>query len=491
MFDEWLVAERASRHLGVLGILHGGLRGAFEERSDEDVLAYAAAILAIEPTDEEAHRIVIRHHAKKGYPAAAIQQYRTCAEILRKQLDIDPSPETAALAAQVRVDPPSRFPTLRVTLEACLGDVNTDEAKAVVWDLSSTLARTRWLRVVASGDTSPSADDADRRGYRVRTAVRRTPNGSRIWIELIDVVDGRVLWTELLDCFSPQRLWEVESIARASAAIASHVRLHEARRTDGLREEDLGCEELVHRAVRLIGGISHEALNEAVRLLGRALALDPRSARAHACYAFAQLMRVAQRTATDAAATRQEARHHAILATELGPDDGWSWTVRGHAESFLFDRAPDAVPYFERALRINPSSGLACAFSAMARSYLDDGEKAVEHANRARRLSSFPPVEQLSQLAQTAACMVAGDYSTAVRVGGDAVSQSPDFLATYVPLLASLGRLGRVEEARRCFADLQGRSGVSSQEMMRSLTPLVKRISECARGLDQAGVPRT
>lgn len=72
-----------------------------------DCLDHCGRLLVSEPCCEEAHRLVMRCHARRGQRADALRQYRLCALILHMEFDVEPEPATTALFEQVRHDPSS------------------------------------------------------------------------------------------------------------------------------------------------------------------------------------------------------------------------------------------------------------------------------------------------------------------------------------------------------------------------------------------------
>jgi DNA-binding SARP family transcriptional activator len=96
-FEEWLAGERmrlAERAGGAL------LRLAEDEIAAQDHAAALAALtraLELDPLSEEAHRRLIRLHMDQERYNLAIQQYRACEAIVRRELGAAPEPSTAAL----------------------------------------------------------------------------------------------------------------------------------------------------------------------------------------------------------------------------------------------------------------------------------------------------------------------------------------------------------------------------------------------------------
>jgi DNA-binding SARP family transcriptional activator len=68
-------------------------------------LAHAQRLLGHDPRREDAHRLVMRCHVRRGERAQALRQYRVAQAILRAELDAEPEPATAALFEQIRLDP--------------------------------------------------------------------------------------------------------------------------------------------------------------------------------------------------------------------------------------------------------------------------------------------------------------------------------------------------------------------------------------------------
>lgn len=72
------------------------------EGNHEQGLAYAEALLAIEPWREEAHRNKMRLLALSGQRSAALAHYRVCRALLARELGVEPSAETARLFELIR-----------------------------------------------------------------------------------------------------------------------------------------------------------------------------------------------------------------------------------------------------------------------------------------------------------------------------------------------------------------------------------------------------
>lgn len=65
-------------------------------------LIHARRWLSLDPLNERAHRLVMRLLAAQGRHAAAVRQFEQCARILAAELGVEPDPETAQLATEIR-----------------------------------------------------------------------------------------------------------------------------------------------------------------------------------------------------------------------------------------------------------------------------------------------------------------------------------------------------------------------------------------------------
>jgi DNA-binding SARP family transcriptional activator len=114
-YEDWCLIERErlrSRYLHALGCLMAHHR---ERRAYDAAIEYGRRILVCDPLREEVHRDLITCFLAVNRPADALRQYRTCEELVRRELDEEPMPETQALLPRIiganrraRADAPAR-----------------------------------------------------------------------------------------------------------------------------------------------------------------------------------------------------------------------------------------------------------------------------------------------------------------------------------------------------------------------------------------------
>jgi DNA-binding SARP family transcriptional activator/predicted ATPase len=96
VFDAWLAEER-ERVRRLLGDRVAARAAQLAVREPDRALRLAREVLALDPLDEGAHRLVMEQLARTGRRGAALAQYETCRALLADALGVDPSPETSAV----------------------------------------------------------------------------------------------------------------------------------------------------------------------------------------------------------------------------------------------------------------------------------------------------------------------------------------------------------------------------------------------------------
>jgi DNA-binding SARP family transcriptional activator len=105
--DLHAVVERERLRARYLSLLASLATYAYAAGDDAACLAYAQRLLAHDPCREDAHRLVMRCHVRRGERAQALHHYGVCVDILRAAYETTPEPATVALFEQVRRDPGS------------------------------------------------------------------------------------------------------------------------------------------------------------------------------------------------------------------------------------------------------------------------------------------------------------------------------------------------------------------------------------------------
>jgi predicted ATPase/DNA-binding SARP family transcriptional activator/tetratricopeptide (TPR) repeat protein len=103
-FEEWVAAWRADLRRRMLEALGSLAAGALEQGEYGEAMAYARRQLELDNLRESAHRQLMLALAYSGQRASALAHYKDCRRLMRRELNVEPSAETRALAEQIAFD---------------------------------------------------------------------------------------------------------------------------------------------------------------------------------------------------------------------------------------------------------------------------------------------------------------------------------------------------------------------------------------------------
>lgn len=89
-FMEWLESERTRLQDLAASALYRIAKHYKASAAYDDALAMARRLLDLNPLREKAHRLIMRIHAKSGDRAQALLQYQRCADLLHRELGVEP-----------------------------------------------------------------------------------------------------------------------------------------------------------------------------------------------------------------------------------------------------------------------------------------------------------------------------------------------------------------------------------------------------------------
>jgi tetratricopeptide (TPR) repeat protein len=84
-------------------------QSAWEKSDYEGCIRYLQSLLLSDPTDEEAHRMIMVSYALLGSRTAAIRQFKVCENNMKRYLEIEPEPETLDLHKKIKHGSPKDF----------------------------------------------------------------------------------------------------------------------------------------------------------------------------------------------------------------------------------------------------------------------------------------------------------------------------------------------------------------------------------------------
>jgi tetratricopeptide (TPR) repeat protein len=365
----------------------------------------------------------------------------------------------------------------------------------------AALARFRWFDVIAaiSPSHAPSVRFVDEHhlrhmnlDYLVDGSISGIGTGVQINVRLMDLAEyARPVWVE---CFNLARgeMHRVNELISACIVgrIDPAILFIEGQPK---RRDRFGATQLLLLllAIPLMVSMERKQYERAGLLIGRALEIDPDNSMAATWAAHWHLFRVGQGWARDVAQALETVQTYAVKALKLDPGNAAALGLYAHYCSFADKDFDAALNHFDRALRLNPSLATIWALSGTTYCYIGEPEVALERLERYRDLTPIDPHFSWFETLYTIAYTIKGDYERAVIVGRRAVKAVPDFVNGYKPLIASLGHLGRRDEATPYIAKLLSLEPNFTVERFGQVYPLKKASDRrrYMRGLRLAGVP--
>jgi adenylate cyclase len=399
-------------------------------------------------------------HELKGVPG----EWRLWA-LVREMPDAAQGAIAAAAADSRPSLPLPNKPSIAVLPFANLsGDPEQDYfADGMVEDIITGLSRIKWIFVIARNSSYAyrgKAMDVKQVGrelgvrYLLEGSVRKSGNRVRITAQLIDTGTGTHIWADQYDrAFDDIFALQDELTISVVGVIEPTLRKAEIERARRKRPDSLDAYDLYLRALPFAFTAMPQDADEALTLLLRAIELEQDYAAAHAMIAWCHEQRYLRGGLHEEA--KHAALHHARTAIAVGGDDAAALAVAGFVIAVIEYDYDSATAAFDRSFALSTSSALALGFSSIVRAWKGDDATAVDHAQRAIRLSPFDPLLYLPWVGLAYAHFAAGRFEEAAAAAQRASQSNPKFSMPYVLHAAALASLGRGEEARVVTEDLR------------------------------------
>jgi adenylate cyclase len=232
-----------------------------------------------------------------------------------------------------------------------------------------------------------------------------------------------------------------------------------------------------------------ENADKALALLGKAIELEPDFAAAHAIIAFCHEQRYLRGGMQEE--TKNAALRHARHAIAAGGDDAAALATAGFVIAVAGRDFETALTAFDRSFALSSSLAFALGFGSIVRAWKGDDAIAVEHGNRALRLSPFDPLIYLPYVGLAYAHFAAGRFEEAVATASLAIQSNPRFSVPQILRAAALGSLDRSEDAKTAvqrLLELQPGITVATAILSaRYVNP--QNITALGNALRRAGLP--
>jgi DNA-binding SARP family transcriptional activator/TolB-like protein len=510
--EAFVVPERERLHAVAQTALKRLLESPALDDRPQQAIEVAHRLIALDPLEEAAHRVLMALWARQGRNDLALGQYRTCVSLLERELGTAPQPETERLAAEIGdgriLRSPHSRPTLRgppvprrPTLQALAGlaavlvvsvgvavayflpakglndgaapgpasavppallvlpvsDLHDDYAgAALIGDLTDDLALdlSRVVRhpVITLGQMAAATDSLPEAGYVLRGSVSTVLNRLRFNFQLIDQWSGQTLWADRYEGTASDAV-AVQAAARAGlvTAVPTLIGAHHKAR--------LGTRDPV-AAVYFAKGWQHylshrpKAYRAAVGLFQRALARDRQFGRANAALAAVYwqcwLDRCHEDLHLDSRFAAWDEADAFLHLVQASP----TALVHQVVSSMLLEqgRHEQAVSEAEAAVALDPNDSESHVALARALALSGRPASAFKQLAQADELNPQPTALHLRALGEAYHGM--GRFTDAIQALKRASDANPYDRGSLALLTAAYGQLGLFREASSAHSRL-------------------------------------
>jgi DNA-binding SARP family transcriptional activator len=480
-FASWLAPKRRALHDRLVRDLETAMRDARIAPAHRE--EQAKALTRLDPTHEEAVRVLIRSRWSEGDTGAALGLYKKLWDLLASEYDVEPSAQTTQLIAELRMTQPTDdagseprahivAPKIDVASELAeargMGRARSSSRLLVslgTFDAAGIAAESRYLvqefrrELIASlvrfrewvvrdlpqgrgALASPTDDEVALEG-----GGYQTENGVRLILTLRETESGTYLWSERLD-ISARGWWDSQKavVQRMASALNVHISASRLAAVAGRPEEDLMAHDLWLRGQAIKISFQAGDWHRAADLFRELIRQKPAFAPAYS--SLAQLhnsVHVTHYGLMRDAARRVEGLRCAREAVRLDPTDSRSQLCLGWAY-LMANQHDHAAVHYDLACELNDNDPWTMTSAALGFAFGSDHGHAREIADNALALS--PTFSSTQWGYQARIRFLGGDYAGA----DEAARQAADVPALLPWKAAILCHLGETDEGHEHMA---------------------------------------
>jgi tetratricopeptide (TPR) repeat protein len=314
----------------------------------------------------------------------------------------------------------------------------------------------------------------------------------RITGQLVDAAAGVHLWADRFDGALEDILELQEQItAKVVGAITPRVEQAEIERAKRKPTENLDAYDYYLRGLANVYLWTREGSEEAPSAFKRAIELDPNFASAYGMAARCYSQRKLSGWVADRKKEIAEAEVFARRAAELGRDDAVALAMAGIAFAYVSGDLDQGAALTDRALDLDPNLAWGWLFIGWIRVWLGEPELALQHIERAMRLSPHDLWLPNMQACIASAHFFAGRYAEALSWADRAARDNPRHLVAQTTAAASNALAGLIAEGQKAVARILEIDPSIRLSNLREFMPLRRPedFERFAEGLRKAGLP--
>lgn len=373
-------------------------------------------------------------------------------------------------------------------------------ADGMVEDIITGLSRSKLLLVISRNSSftyKSKAIDIKRVSrelgvrYVLEGSVRKVGTKVRVTGQLIDATTGQHIWADKFDS-DLDEIFDLQDRLTSSVvgAVSPQLERAEIERARRKPTGNLQAYDYYMRSKFSIYQWTREGADEALRMSGLAISIDPAFAVAYASGANIFGQKKGFGWVADVAKERAESRRLAERAMQLDQDDPLVLAHAAEVYSYVLDEPETGSALAARAVALDPNLVMARLWAGWAAVYLGNHDAAIEQFSTAIRLSPIDPHLFVPQTGMAFAHFFSGRYEESLSLATSAIQRQPNFPGAQRIRMSSLAMVGRIAESRRaCDAVLQSDaalriSGITSAPFRR-----IEDVEKLRQAWRIAGVP--
>jgi DNA-binding SARP family transcriptional activator/TolB-like protein len=517
-FQEWLTVERDRTLAIVCDVLHrlSALQDAAGEY--DPAIQTGRRLVALDPLSEFAQRALMRAYARAGRRGEALRQYKTCAEILKRELGVAPDVETQLLANEIsrsggakeqplpgtaagncdavaRIGVSDRSPWRRIPPQADVPSESTERppwpcllpniavAVGPVRNLTGDSNRqnlveaftddlvTDLLRHGRGLSLKPLGDDRNSQGNGTRTPERAydyivtgsaqtsAPGLLRVNMRITDAATSEYLWAGRHE-FKPEELSPIQTRITRRISRELHVLLLQAASRRALLASgvDLGATECLSQASSALrGNYTPELTVEAQRWYLAALGHEPRCVEALTGLATTCQHLVSNPWWGDprtVGAACDLGREAVAIALDLAPGHAFARCIQGMLYSAA-GQLESAARAFDQALAVDQTLAPAHGFAGYNAALLGRADETWPAIQEAMRFDQTDRRHSIWFFFGGFAELLLGRTEIAITLLQKSLERNASYGSAQLFLMAALSLIGRAAEASETAASFR------------------------------------
>jgi adenylate cyclase len=328
--------------------------------------------------------------------------------------------------------------------------------------------------------------------YVLEGSVRRGGQRIRITGQLIDAATGAHIWADRFDG-AAEDIFDLQDNVTESVigAIEPTLRKAEIERARRKRPESLAAYDLFLRALTPLHKLRPEPNAVALQLLERAIAIEPGYAPALAYAAWCYEQRLLHGWSTTQEADAEAAVRLARQALAIDSGEAAAIALASFVLTIVGHDYDTGRRGAQRALELNRNSATICWMAGWVIMFAGNPQDAIPIFERSLRLSPSDPQADFLLNGMGMSHLIMGHPEDAFECASRSVAINPDADVAYYVLVPACGYLGRTEDAARAIAKLQSLAPGITTSSFRKRMPFMDEVhmNILLDGLRKAGLP--